>query len=234
MEASPTMKKTLPPTLRIGAASIAKIGLLSLLVLMSACANDPLRTRAEGAGTGAVIGGAFGYMIGGQSGAIAGAAVGGIAGGIIANKTVDKKRQYAEREAALQLAAAQSRSVVQRVRIANKSLLRDIALLETSARRLQAQNLSESSRAELITNTRRSYKETNDRLNQQLTEVRNEISHQQQVLRQEQELAEQTRIASPGSALRLVSAGVGNLQAHQKVLERAKQQLALLDSRRAF
>lgn len=227
---------TIPATLvrRPGEVSPGWLWLLASAALVSGCANDQQRTRTEGAGGGAVVGALIGHLIGGRDGAIAGAVIGGGVGAAIGDQAAEKKKRYAEREDALRLAVSQSRTVAQQARETNDALRRDVAALQTSVSQLQSQQLSERSRNELAANARRSYQEANERLDVQLAAVRGEIGRQQQVIQHEQELAAQTREPSPGPALRLVSAGVDDLRTHERALERAKQQLAMLESRRAF
>ena len=207
---------------------------LALACLLAACANDQQRTRTEGVATGAVVGGVIGHIIGGRDGAALGAVLGGAAGGLAGNQVAEKKRLYAQREDALKTAAAQSQAVTQQARSANEAAQRTIALLEASVARLQTESLTASSRNELARSSRRSFEDANGRLDQLVAAVRGELSRQREVMRREQDLAKQTNEASPPAELRLVSAGVRDLESTARALEHAKAQLALLDARRAF
>jgi uncharacterized protein YcfJ len=81
---------------------------LTAAAMLAGCANiqdDQTRTRAEGAGAGAVIGGIAGAIIGNNSGhhswegALIGAAAGGAAGLAYGDYVARKKANYASREA---------------------------------------------------------------------------------------------------------------------------------------
>lgn len=77
------------------------------VAMLSSCANiqdDGTRTRAEGAGAGALLGAVAGGIIGNQShhaweGALIGAAAGGMAGLAYGDYVAQKKANYASREA---------------------------------------------------------------------------------------------------------------------------------------
>lgn len=198
------------------------------------CANDQQRTRAEGVGAGVAVGAVLGGIVGGRGGALAGAAIGGVVGGAAGNQVAEKKRLYAEREDALNAAAAQSQAIAQQTRAANDVLQRDIAGLEASVARLRERRMSAAVRRDLALSARRSFEEANNKLDQQLAAVRGEIGRQQALLRREQALAQQTKEPSPPTAVRLVGAGVDDLRSQERALERAKAQLKLLDSKRAF
>src|SRR3569832_765583 len=188
---------------------------MAVAVLTCGCANDQQRTQAEGVAAGAAIGAVLGHLIGGRDGAAIGAIVGGVAGGAAGNEVAEKKRRYAQREDALKTAAAQSQEVAQQTRAANEILQRDIDGLERSVARLRAERMSAMQRRELVKSARQSYDEANRRLGLQLTALRGEIARQQGVLNRELALAQQTREPSPGPALRLVSAGVEDLQSQE-------------------
>ena len=212
-------------------------GLIAALVLaglLSSCASDQQRTRTEGVVSGAAIGAVLGHILDHRNGAALGAVIGGAAGGVVGNQVAEKKRLYAEREDALNAAAAHSQAIAQQARVANEALQRDIAALAASVTRLQTKRMSARSRKNVALSTRRSFEETNRKLDQQLAAVRSELAKQHEIIRREQALVKQTNEPSPPSALRLVSAGIQDLESHERALERAKAQLMLLDSRRAF
>lgn len=207
---------------------------LCSLLMLSGCANDQQRTRTEGAGAGAVLGAVLGGVIGGRDGALAGAALGGVAGGAYGDQQARKKQQYAQREDALKLALAQAQETTRQARVANESLQRDVAALQTSVNRLSDRRLDAKRRNELAQAAKLQMERSNSQVDQQLVAVRGEIERQQQALKRDQELAKQAPEAPQPASIRLVSAGVNDLQAQERALERAKAQLAQLDSRRAF
>lgn len=80
-----------------------------VLAMLSGCAttsNDATRTKAEGTGIGAVLGGlagaGVGYLLGGKKGAIAGGAAGALlgagAGFLVGSTVAERKQKYANAE----------------------------------------------------------------------------------------------------------------------------------------
>ena len=208
--------------------------LLAMAAMLSACANDQQRTRAEGATAGALIGALLGHVVGGRDGALTGAAVGGAAGLLVGHDVAEKKQRHAQREDALKAAAAQSLAMADEAHETNEALQQDIAALAGSVQRLQTEKLAATQHRTLAMTTRRQFMEAGRKLDAQLVAVRGELARQEEVVRREEALAQQTREPSPPSALRLVSTGVDRLKSQEQALERAKAQLAQLDARRAF
>jgi len=215
---------------------IPAAGLLPLLMLvnLAGCANDQQRTRAEGAGIGAVIGAAIGGAIGGRDGAAIGAVIGAGGGAVFGDQQAKKKQQYAEREDALKLAIQQAQETTRQARLANESLRRDIVVLDDAVKRLKGQRMDARRRTKLAQASRQQLKQSNAKVEQQLVAVRQEIGRQQQALQRDVEMARAAPEAPSPPALRLVGAGVDDLRSQERALERAKAQLALLDSNRAF
>lgn len=204
------------------------------LVILEGCANDQQRTRAEGAGVGALVGAVIGGAIAGRDGAAIGAVVGAGGGALIGDQQAKKKQQFAEREDALNLAIQQAQETTRLARIANEGLRREIVLLDEAVRRLRGQRMSAELRTELANASRQRMEQSNVQVERQLVAVRQEIGRQQQALQRDLELARVVPNAPPSSALRLVRANVDDLRSQERALERAKAQLALIDSKRAF
>lgn len=223
------LKQSSPlPIRRVGVATMAM-----LLGLSCGCANDQQRTRAEGAGVGAVVGGLLGAAVGGRDGAALGAVVGAAGGAVYGDQQAKKKQELADREDALKLAAAQAQQATREARAANESLQREITALEDSIKRLKVQNMDAGRRAALAKATQRRMQQAVARVDGQLVSVRDEIARQQQVLQKDSEVARQATPEPPAS-LRLVRAGVDDLRSQERALEQVKAQLAILDASRAY
>jgi hypothetical protein len=216
--------------LRLNPSAIA---LAAVLFLASGCATDQQRTRLEGAGLGVLIGGVLGTAVGGRDGAAVGALAGGAAGAVYADQQANKKQEFAEREDALKLAAAQAQQLTLKARDANEGLQRDIVELNGAVKQLKTQRMDARRRSELALVTQRRMQQAIARVDEQLTAVRGEISRQQQALQRDNELA-RSAPAVPPPSLRLVRVGVNELQSQERTLERVKAQLAQLDPSRAY
>lgn len=206
---------------------------VTVLGVVAGCATDQQRTRTEGAAVGALVGAVVGAAVGGRDGAAIGAAVGGAGGLAYGDQQAKKKQEFAEREDALKRAIAQAQQTSRQAREANQGLQREIAALEETVRRLKTQRLAARQRAELAQSARRRTEQANANVNAQLIAVRQEIGRQQHALQRDAELARKAPEETP-SAVRLVRAGVDDLQSQERALEQVKAQLALLDSKRAF
>ncbi len=108
--------------------------------LLSGCAttNDQDRTKAEGAGLGALIGGLLGYAIDRESGALIGAAVGAGAGYMVGNEVAKRKREYANSEDFLDAEIARTQEFNSTAVAYNKKLNQDIKALEKESKTLRA------------------------------------------------------------------------------------------------
>lgn len=208
--------------------------LVPTLVILAGCANDQQRTRAEGAGVGALVGAVIGGAIAGRDGAAIGAVVGAGGGAVIGDQQAKKKQQYAEREDALNLAIQRAQETTRLARVANEGLRREIVVLDDAVRRLRGQRMNAERRTELARASRQRMEQSNAQAERQLGAVRQEIGRQQQALQRDLELARLVPNAPPPPALRLVRASVDDLRSQERALERAKAQLALIDSKRAF
>lgn len=122
-------------TSRLLIAAVISLGMIS------GCASmpDDQRTRAEGAGAGAVIGGLLGYLIDGERGALIGAAVGAGAGYAVGNEIAKRKAEYASTEDYLDGEADRVAEFNATTEQYNRRLAAQIAELELEAEQLRAQ-----------------------------------------------------------------------------------------------
>ncbi len=115
------------------------LAIVMALSLSHCTFDDSTRTRAEGAGFGAVVGGALGYLVGGRDGAAIGAVVGGGIGFAVGNDVAKRKRSYVNREDALDGEIAYYRKLNRSVAQTNRALSRDVAKLNRASRVLRRQ-----------------------------------------------------------------------------------------------
>jgi len=121
---------------------IVNVLVVALLVcaLLPGCAtmSDQTRTKAEGAGVGAVLGGLLGYAVGGEKGAAIGAAVGAGAGFLVGNEIAKRKQAYASTEDFLDAEIANTQEYNKTAIAYNAQLSKDVAQLETESTALRA------------------------------------------------------------------------------------------------
>lgn len=111
---------------------------LTAAAMLASCTNikdDQTRTRAEGAGAGAVLGAGLGAIIGHQSGhtwegALIGGAAGSFAGLAVGDHVARKKAAYKNQEAWLNACIAQAEKTNSHARSYNASLSSKISNLE--------------------------------------------------------------------------------------------------------
>lgn len=108
----------------------------------SATSSDQKRTRAEGAGVGALIGGVLGYALGGKDktkGTVIGAMLGAGAGYLVGNEVAKRKQKYASEEEFLDAEIQNAAEFNRTAREYNKSLRVQIAELDKTSMELKAQ-----------------------------------------------------------------------------------------------
>ena len=122
---------------------IVKVLVVALLVfaMLPGCATmtDQTRTKAEGAGVGAVLGGLIGYAVGGGKGAAIGAAVGAGAGFLVGNEIAKRKQAYASNEDFLDAEISNTQEYNKTAIAYNAQLSKDVATLEKQSKTLRAQ-----------------------------------------------------------------------------------------------
>ena len=121
---------------------IAKVLVVALLVfaLLPGCATmtDQNRTKAEGTGVGAVLGGLLGYAVGGGKGAAIGAAAGAGLGFLVGNEIAKRKQAYASTEDFLDAEIANTQEYNKTAIAYNAQLSKDVAQLEKESTALRA------------------------------------------------------------------------------------------------
>jgi len=111
-----------------------------VLALLPGCAtmSDQTRTKAEGTGVGAVVGGLLGFAIGGGRGAAVGAALGAGAGFLVGNEIAKRKQAYANNEDFLDAEIANTREYNKTALAYNAKLSKDVAALDKESKALRA------------------------------------------------------------------------------------------------
>jgi hypothetical protein len=111
-----------------------------VVALLGGCATtDEQRTKAEGAGVGAVIGGLVGYAVDRERGAAIGALIGGGAGYVVGNEIAKRKQAFATTEDFLDAEIARVDEFNRTTSAYNARLRQDIARLDVEAEQLRAQ-----------------------------------------------------------------------------------------------
>ncbi|MBE1425766.1 uncharacterized protein YcfJ [Desulfomicrobium macestii] len=122
---------------------IVKVLVVVLLVcaLLPGCAtmSDQNRTKAEGTGVGAVVGGLLGFAIGGGRGAAIGAAAGAGLGFLVGNEIAKRKQAYASTEDFLDAEIANTQEFNKTAIAYNAKLSKDVTALEKQSKTLRAQ-----------------------------------------------------------------------------------------------
>lgn len=111
-----------------------------VLALLPGCAtmSDQTRTKAEGTGVGAVVGGLLGYAIGGGRGAAIGAALGAGAGFLVGNEIAKRKQAYANNEDFLDAEISNTQEYNKTALAYNAKLSKDVATLDKESKALRA------------------------------------------------------------------------------------------------
>ncbi len=153
-----------------------------LLAGVTGC-TDQTRTRAEGAGAGALLGAGLGALIGSASGnagrgALIGAGVGSLAGLAYGDHVARKKARYASEEQWLDACIAQAIQVNNSVRSYNNSLENRIASLDSQIRSAKAANDRRK-----LQQLKQQVTTLKTETKQQITIVQTEISEQSKVVR---------------------------------------------------
>ncbi|MCB5285894.1 MAG: hypothetical protein LHW45_09960 [Candidatus Cloacimonetes bacterium] len=113
--------------------------MLIICTLLPGCTtmSDQNRTKAEGAGAGAVLGGLIGYAVGGGRGSAIGAAAGAGLGFFVGNEIAKRKQAYASSEEFLDAEIASTQEFNNTTMAYNEKLSRDIATLEEESKSLR-------------------------------------------------------------------------------------------------
>lgn len=197
---------------------------LTTAAMLASCTNikdDQTRTRAEGAGAGALLGAGLGAIIGNQSGhawqgALIGAAAGSLGGLAVGDHVARKKAAYKNQEAWLNACIAQAEKTNSHARSYNASLSNKISNLEQKINAAKSKGdkgeLQELKRAVLT---------LQNQTRQEIKTVNTEISEQNRALGQ---------AGSSGSSMTLRTQ-VNELRSTQSSLNKNETRIADLLNR---
>ncbi|UDM64439.1 hypothetical protein KIJ96_20960 (plasmid) [Pseudoalteromonas piscicida] len=200
-----------------------------MTALLSGCAmTDDTQTRAEGASTGALIGGALGLVLGdNKQAAMIGALIGAVAGDLYAKSVVKKKQDYANTELYMQdvIKGAQEKLIAaknerEKIHLEIEGYTAQLESIEAESQKRSAEYSSlETQKDSLSKAVSKSAK-----LVEILTE---EIQYQKDVLAQERETVS-VQLASHSETV------IQQLLAEKNELEVMQAQLASLDRRKLY
>lgn len=190
---------------------------LTAAAMLAGCTNikdDQTRTRAEGAGAGALLGAGLGAIIGNQSGrawegAAIGAAVGGLGGLAVGDHVARKKAAYKNQEAWLNACIAQAEKTNSHARSYNASLSNKISNLE------QKINAAKGNKGEMQ-QLKRAVLTLQNQTKQEIKVVNTEISEQNRALGQ----------AGNGGGSMTLRTQVGELRSTQSSLNQNETKIA--------
>jgi len=209
--------------------------LILAALLAGGCATDGLRTRTEGAVAGAAIGAAVGQAAGGDSEATAaGALAGAVVGVLVGDQVAKKKAQYAKREDGLRASAERARLLAQSLQADNQRLSGEIAALELKLKQIKARQASAEARRNQVLAQKQRATALLTQVDARLSSVRTELAAQNALLESERSRAAQAGENAPLAGVQLVKDSISELEIQDRALERAKQQLLLIDRRRAY
>lgn len=116
------------------------IVLLLVMALVPGCAtmSDQTRTKAEGAGIGALLGAGVGALVGGGRGAAIGAVLGAGAGFVVGNEIAKRKQSYASTEDFLNAEIANTQEYNRTALAYNAKLSQEVAELDRESKALRA------------------------------------------------------------------------------------------------
>ncbi|MEK0159800.1 glycine zipper domain-containing protein [Pseudoalteromonas piscicida] len=200
-----------------------------MTALLSGCAmTDDTKTRAEGASTGALIGGALGLVLGdNKQAAMIGALIGAVAGDLYAKSVVKKKQDYANTELYMQdvIKGAQDKLIAaknerEKIHLEIESYTAQLESIEAESQKRSA----EYSGLEVQKDSLSKAVSKSAKLVEILTE---EIQYQKDVLAQERE-AVSVQLASHSETV------IQQLLAEKNELELMQAQLASLDRRKLY
>ncbi|MCE9519985.1 MAG: hypothetical protein K8R87_10580 [Verrucomicrobia bacterium] len=192
---------------------------LTAAALLANCTNikdDQTRTRAEGAGAGALLGAGLGAIIGNQhgrawEGAAIGGAVGALGGLAVGDHVARKKAAYKNQEAWLNACIAQAEKTNSHARSYNASLSNKISSLEQKIKAAKASgNKSE------LQSLKRSALALQNETKQEIKTVNSEIAEQNRALDQ----------AGNGGSSMTLRTQVGELRSNQSSLNQNETKIA--------
>lgn len=214
-------------------------GVGALALFLCACATDQQRTRTEGTVAGVAAGAALGRAITGDDrGTAVGALLGGIVGVFAGHRAAQKKAAYAQREENLRQSAQRATALAESTRTQNDQIEHDIAELDRAVQDLQAAKLGIAAQQQAQSAHRERLAALVASVDQQLQQMNEEVGRQNQLIaetkaidaKEQRDTAEQEE----SEGVRLVAAGLRDLEQQTRRLELARLQLQQIDARRAY
>ena len=212
-----------------GKKSILAILLSIIMVInLSGCAStsDQTRTKAEGTGVGAIVGGLLGMAIGHKKGALIGAAVGAGAGFLVGNEIAKRKKKYANEEDFLNGEIKQSASVNRTLYKYNAQLSSEIKQLDKKITVLLAQYKKGTIKKNQLTLEKNKIQKRMKKNKQMLADVKKEYEIDAAVLKEQSKKRKKT-----DKYVVKLQKEVNALKSNIKVLENKSTQLAKRDER---
>ncbi|MDK2873259.1 MAG: hypothetical protein PWQ64_1023 [Desulfomicrobiaceae bacterium] len=202
--------------------------MLVMVALVSGCAtmSDQTRTKAEGAGVGAVVGGLLGYAIGGGRGAAVGAALGAGAGFLVGNEIAKRKQAYASTEDFLDGEIASTQEYNRTLVAYNSKLSSEIAALEKESKMLRSRyDKGQVDKKVLLAKSAALQKKIDDAKNLEKT-LAKELEVQTAILEQEK-----NNRPKNDNYIKRLEKEVAALQKNLDKLRQGSSQLAQIDQR---
>lgn len=208
---------------------------LAATVACSGCAqkmSDGQRTRAEGTGAGAAGGAVIGHVLAGPRGAVIGATVGAAIGYAVGDNVAKDKEQRAQSEDALNKVIAEAKASTSEFQQINADLSKQIVALEDRRTKLKTTKMTQRARQSAM-------REQNKQAVALLARTEEETKRLDSLVAQHRRAVDEARrsqqtASSSRSLVPVAYRQVDGLAAEREALEKAKQQLELIDPRRIY